>query len=406
MQDEIRGTDVRKTGRDDGRDERGVSMVFVAVALTALLGASALAIDVGAVWVARTQLQNGADAAALGAASNMIDMTVPAAPVVTLGAAEGVAQEVGSDNGAISALSLDVLTSDIAFGRWDLDTRTFDTGVDLSDPEQVTAVQVMTRLDDNANGPLPAFMSKVLGRQDFDVQADAIAYLGWAGKVPEKTLVLPIMIDCCKLAGSDCKQDYCATVANPPNACDLEVNPQDHDAPGSVSCLEFHSTPEQNACWTQFEHTPSINTSEMTDIIESGVEFEVAAGESYYSDNGTKTPVVEDIHDRFMGEGSWSGGNGDGVDRYAPFDGNADSWVVTLPVVECQTGIHCSGGDETMIVGFVCFEIREVEVTPDKEIRGRFLCPTDPLFEEECDITTGSGGDDFGIRADIPVLVQ
>jgi hypothetical protein len=45
-------------------------------------------------------------------------------------------------------------------------------------------------------------------------------------------------------------------------------------------------------------------------------------------------------------------------------------------------------------------------VTPDKEIRGRFLCPTDPLFEEECDIPTGSGGDDFGIRADIPVLVQ
>jgi hypothetical protein len=249
-------------------------------------------------------------------------------------------------------------------------------------------------------------MAKVLGRQDFDVVADAIAYLGWAGKVPENTLVLPIMIDCCKLAGADCKQDYCATVANPPNACDLVVNPQDHDTPGGVSCLEFASTPEQNACWTQFEHTPSVNTSDMTDIIESGVEFEVAAGESYYSDNGTKTPVIDDINDRFLGEGKWSGGNGDGVDRYAPFDGQADSWVVTLPVVECQTGTHCSSGTETEIVGFVCFEIREVDVTPAKEIRGRFLCPTDPLFEQECDITTGSGGDDFGIRADIPVLVQ
>ena len=59
MLDEIREKDVRKTGRDDGRDEGGVTMVMVAVALTALLGASALAIDVGAVWVARTQLQNG-----------------------------------------------------------------------------------------------------------------------------------------------------------------------------------------------------------------------------------------------------------------------------------------------------------------------------------------------------------
>jgi len=406
MQEDMRGTDVRKSGCKGERDERGVTMVMVAVALTALLGASALAIDVGAIWVARTQLQNGADAAALGAASSMIDTTVPSAPVVTIGAAEGVAQEVGTDNGAISALSLEVLTGDIAFGRWDLDTRTFDTGVDLSDPEQVTAVQVMTRLDDNANGPLPAFMSKVLGRQDFDVVADAIAYLGWAGRVPENTLVLPIMIDCCKLAGSDCKQDYCATVANPPNACDLVVNPQDHDTPGSVSCLEFASSGEQNACWTEFSHDSSVSTSGMTSIIESGVWFEVAAGEEYYSDNGTKTAVVDAIHDRFLGDGKFSGGKGDGVDRYAPFDGEADSWVVTLPVVECQTGIGCSSGTETEIVGFVCFEIREVEVNPDKEIRGRFLCPTDPLFEQECDITTGSGGDDFGIRADIPVLVQ
>ena len=406
MQEDMRGTDVRKSGCKGERDERGVSMVVVAVALTALLGASALAIDVGAIWVARTQLQNGADAAALGAASNLIDMTVPSAPVVTLGAAEGVAQEVGTDNGAISALSLEVLTGDIAFGRWDLDTSTFDTGVDLTDPKQVTAVQVMTRLDDNANGPLPAFMSRVLGHQDFDVVADAIAYLGWAGRVPEKTLVLPIMIDCCKLAGSDCKQDYCATVANPPNACDLVVNPQDHDTPGSVSCLEFASSGEQNACWTEFSHDSSVSTSGMTSIIESGVWFEVAAGEKYYSDNGTKTPVVDDIHDRFMGEGSWSGGKGDGVDRYAPFDGTADSWVITLPVIECQTGIDCSTGSEMEIVGFVCFEVREVEVTPEKVLRGRFLCPTDPLFEAECDITTGSGGDDFGIRADIPVLVQ
>jgi Flp pilus assembly protein TadG len=401
---------VRETEPGRGaRDERGVSMVFVAVALTALLGASALAVDVGALWVARTQLQNGADAAALGAAANMIDVSSPSSPVVTLSDAEAMAQDVGSDNLAISALSLDVLTDDVTFGNWDLDTRTFDTGVDLSDPEQVTAVQVKTRLDDNANGPLPAFMSRILGREEFDVTADAIAYLGWAGKVPENTLVLPIAIDCCKLAGPDCQQDYCDTVATPPNACSLSLAPggqQDHDVANGVSCLEFNSTPEQNACWTQFEHNPSINTNEMTQIIEDEIEFEVAAGEEYYVDNGTKTPVIDDINDRFLGEGKWSGGNGAGEDRYAPFDGIADSWVITLPVIECQTGIHCAQGTETEIVGFVCFEVREVEVNPGKIIRGRFLCPTDPLFEAECDITTGTGGLNFGIRADIPVLVQ
>jgi uncharacterized membrane protein len=37
-------------------------MVTVVLALGALIGATALAIDVGAMWLARTQLQNAADA--------------------------------------------------------------------------------------------------------------------------------------------------------------------------------------------------------------------------------------------------------------------------------------------------------------------------------------------------------
>ena len=404
MQEEMRGTDVRKSGCKGERDDRGVTMVMVAVALTALLGASALAIDVGAIWVARTQLQNGADAAALGAASNLIDLTVPSAPVVTLGAAEAVAQAVGSDNSAISALSLDVPTSDIVFGRWDLDTHTFDTGVDLTDPEQVTAVQVMTRLDDQANGPLPAFMARILGREHFDVVADATAYIGWAGCAPEGQLVFPVAIDCCKIAGSDCQQDYCATIQNPPNPCSLVI-PQSGD--GQVSCLQFHASGQQNACWTEFGHASSVSSAGMKSIIDAGTLFKVFSGEDYYVDSGVKTSVLDAIQDRFMGNAEYSG-NPAGVDRYPPVHTPpvSDSWVVMLPVIECQTGIGCSGGSETEVVGFACFEVREVAGAPQKVIRGRFLCPSDPLFEE-CD--TGnqcSGGGNYGIRADIPVLVQ
>jgi hypothetical protein len=51
-------------------------------------------------------------------------------------------------------------------------------------------------------------------------------------------------------------------------------------------------------------------------------------------------------------------------------------------------------------------EIREIETSPLNLIRARFLCPDDPLFEG-CDLgRTGTGGYDFGIRADIPVLVR
>jgi hypothetical protein len=83
-----------------------------------------------------------------------------------------------------------------------------------------------------------------------------------------------------------------------------------------------------------------------------------------------------------------------------------DSWVVSLPVIECQSDGHCAGGTAAQMVGVVCFELREVTVTPEKIIRGRFLCPGDPLWSE-CDGGIGrSGGLDFGIRADIPVLVR
>ena len=52
-------------------DERGAVLVHVAVAMLALIGFSALAIDYGAFWVSRAQAQNAADAAALAGALSL-----------------------------------------------------------------------------------------------------------------------------------------------------------------------------------------------------------------------------------------------------------------------------------------------------------------------------------------------
>jgi Flp pilus assembly protein TadG len=394
--------------REPTGDRRGVTMVTVVVGLVALIGATALAIDVGAMWVAKTQLQNAADAAALAAASNMIDKSVPA---TTLGTATTVAQQVGNANQAISAANVDILSTDVTYGDWDLDTRTFDTSVDLTDPSQVTAADVVTRMSSAANGPLPAFMSRILGRQSYDVRADATAYLGFAGRVGPDVVPLPVVLDCCELTGDACNGQFCPDIqTNKPNPCDLDDAPQDvdFDAGGNpipVTCLEFASTGEQNACWTSFEHTSSVNSSDMTDIIENAVPFHVNAGDEYYVDNGTKTTVVEAIHDRMSGEDGF--GDAAGQDYYEPKDGVKDSWVTLLPVVECQDGVNCATGTEAEIKGFVCFEVREVLVTPEKIIKGTFMCPNHPRWDECMGKGPfGSGGDDFSIRADIPVLVR
>ena len=54
-------------------DERGASAVLVAILLVPLLGFAAIALDVGALYVERGQLQNGADAAALAIAQDCSD---------------------------------------------------------------------------------------------------------------------------------------------------------------------------------------------------------------------------------------------------------------------------------------------------------------------------------------------
>jgi hypothetical protein len=44
-------------------------------------------------------------------------------------------------------------------------------------------------------------------------------------------------------------------------------------------------------------------------------------------------------------------------------------------------------------------------VTPDKIIRGTFMCPGHPRWAD-CEINGTGGGGDFGIIAEIPVLVR
>src|SRR5713101_10058827 len=69
------------------RDERGISLVFIAVGFMAMMSATTLAIDVGMFMTARSQAQNAADAGAhAGAVAlvfNSYTNRTPTGPVVT-----------------------------------------------------------------------------------------------------------------------------------------------------------------------------------------------------------------------------------------------------------------------------------------------------------------------------------
>ncbi len=440
--------------------ERGSVMVIAALAMTALLLFAALAIDVGVVWSSRTQGQSVSDVAALAAASKMIEQSGGSSkPKVRTDLAEAAGKSYAAQNWMVANPSAQVRESsdatqpnvdgDFTFGEWNFDTRTLDPAP-LDDPNRVTAVRVNLLMDDSVNKRSPTFLSRLLGRDGFDVKTTSVAYLGFVGSFETGAFDLPVAIDSCKIttdaSPGECGSDFCATVDPPPNSCALKWHQ------GTVTCLEFASTPQQNACWTVFDgSSPSINNPKLQEILDNGNQSGLQAGDEAYLDNGTKEETLKDIRNMFYGceDGSSQGccisvdsqgnctartGTGGGSppspvgrDRYTPnpphgvsdpLAPDIDSWVVLLPVFECDPGRNCSGGDPMKIMGGVCFEIREVlapsgdYADSSAKIKGRFLCPEsdDPnevaLFNQYCRVSGDTGGCNTGLIATRPVLVK
>lgn len=388
--------------------ERGVVMVIVAFAAGALILFAALAIDVGFIWASRTQSQNVSDAASLAAAARMISNN---GTLITAGPARQAAKAYAKNNSTVANPQVIVQDSDFEFGTWNFDAETLDPPDNPTDPRQLTGVRVTVRQDGSDNKRSPVFLAGLGGFSGFDVVSSSVAYLGFEGTWDPRGFDLPIAIDSCLIGeGPDgCEGlNFCDGGPPPGGGCTLDA-PQAGDG-NQFTCLELSPTGTQNACYTGFSGTDqqSTSTNNLRDLVRTGNTQDIAAGFKVFLDNGNHTSVLRRIEDRMDGTGPFSGDGPAGVDRYAPLDGQPDSWVVKLPVVECQDTARCATGQTFAIVGGVCFEVREVLTTPRHEIRGRFLCPGDALFSE-CNNPPGSGPGacgDFGLRADRPVLVQ
>jgi len=392
---------MRRNPTQGHRSEQGNVLVFVTLALVALLAFAAWSTETGQAWTAKGQLQAASDSAAMAGAGELLDPNEnePADPPAAIAAA----QSFGAQNHSIG-VPITIPAGDIETGSWNMQTRTFTPMPGSTDPEQVRAVRVLGRRDDVANGPIPTVLGRIFGVDSIPIAADAIGYIGWAGSGPKGAFLLPIALDCCKISGATCDQSYCQYVAaNPPNPCQLSDLT---DNPGKwVTCLQFQATGEQNACWTALDSIdPGVSTSDLEDIIESGNP--VAAGDKpIHVDNGTKTAVINEIEKRFLNQGSYSGTPGGGVDTNG--NGTIDSWVIPLPIIECQNpGDGCAGGSAQKIVGVACLDIQEVEGAPEKRIKAEYVCPGDPRFDpSKCSVGFGPGGEVPTIDAQYPVLV-
>ena len=134
-------------------DEKGATMVFVALVMLVLIGAAALAIDAGVLYTARTQCQNAADSGALACGGHMLMFNTLDAAVAAKATAKGV--EYANYN--------QVLSTPVAINNGDVT-------VDLA----LKRCRVCVPRTEARGNPVPTFFARIW-RDSVDVSACATA---------------------------------------------------------------------------------------------------------------------------------------------------------------------------------------------------------------------------------------
>jgi hypothetical protein len=145
-------------------------MVWTAVTTTVMLGFAAFSVDMGYTYLAQTELQCSADAAAMAAASQLANAD-DSSSETTLSIAR-----IYAGKNKVAGVSPTLEESDIVLGHATIDSNneaTFEEGATPSDAVKVTVR--MTK--DSPNGSIKLFFAKILGVNEVELKASAIAML-------------------------------------------------------------------------------------------------------------------------------------------------------------------------------------------------------------------------------------
>ena len=426
------------------RSKEGVTIILVTVLLIGLLALAALAVDVGHIVIVRNELQNAADAGALAGAQFLY---LENGTAVNPGANQ-IAYDAAilnrSDKIAVNVNWTGGNTGDVQRGHWSFVSRTF-TPNDSTDPVElwnvtaeeldanpdfINAVRVWARRESPA---ATSFIARILGIQNFVLRAEAVAYIGFAGMLQPLDADQPIAI---------CKQSILGWGGSGSYTCQF----------GRMINSGQNSATHQTGGWTNFSQ-PCVTASNNTVrplVCADGNPDPLQLGQGM----GTTGGELQNSFDRFIN--CWKSGrndlNNDGV-RESPVDTDNDGWpdqpwALTLPVIDCpgnNTG-NCSRlmGAVTVNVIWVtrndknayneaprkmadwtCDPPGSTTVSPGQICWQRFrdhfnlsdVSTNAPLtyedktiyFIPDCtphEIMGTTGGENFGILARIPVLVN
>ncbi len=269
-----------------------------------------MAVDITHLYAVKNELQNAADAGALAGAQvlyNNLGTSINtgandmAGQIATANKSEGLAVEVDwnpIDN-----------SGDVQRGHWSFATRTFTAnasttptilwGVSNSaldaDVNFINAVRVRTKRE---SSQAHSFFAKIFGFTGFEVSAEAVAYIGFAGKINPTKADQPIAI---------CRQSIVDEAGNYSCNTGRMLN--------SGSNAETHNT----AAWTNFtQPCDTANANSMRDLVcAGGNPLEILYGSGIGTTGGTQDNTIRDLRTCF-----------------GPTT-RIDPWNMTLPVIDC-----------------------------------------------------------------------
>jgi Flp pilus assembly protein TadG len=145
---------------------RGAALGYVVATLAVLLLFCSLAVDLGRVWLAKSELRLAADAAARYAVGGLPDGYKSAQSRAVTSAAENRV------DGTPVVLSPDL--GDIEFGTWDAYTHSF-TALNGAARDEATAVRINARRTAARDNAVSLVFAGILGRRTCDANATAVA---------------------------------------------------------------------------------------------------------------------------------------------------------------------------------------------------------------------------------------
>ena len=294
--------------------QQGSILVLTGLTLLMLVSFASLALDSSLLFVARNELQNAADAGALAGARVLYTND---GTQVNAGANQVAFDTATSNISQTSAVEVNwsagTNSGDVERGHWSFATSQFTPNASLqpvdlwdvstedldADPNFINAVRVTARRQAT---PVQALLARVFGINSTTMSATAVAYIGFAGRLQPFEAEQPFAICQDKIINDD--GEFSCNVGR-------FIPSSSNDATNETGGWTDFS--QENAC------QGGTNTSELRPLIcAAGNAEELVLGQNIATIGGQVEAVYKDLYD------CWEAA----TNKTAP-------WNLTLPVINC-----------------------------------------------------------------------